>query len=189
MNKEYIKYGFIQGDGSTGRLSTTTHKGLEINFGLKDDDVLELFDLIKEVGKRTFYVNGYNEILISLGFDSKPLPERTLPTSFSLWNIEEKLSFMKGLYSANGSVIKNGRVAFKSTCKTLILQIQDFLSELGINSYITTNKAKTVNFSNGQYLCKESYDLNIGKKASRQLFYEKIGFVHKYKMENLKNIL
>ena len=60
--------------------------------------------------------------------------------------------FLKGLYSANGSIIKNNRIAFKSTSNELIIGIQELLKEFDIKSYITTNKAKDVLFSNGLYI-------------------------------------
>ena len=57
------------------------------------------------------------------------------------------------------------------------------LSSLGIRSYFTTNKSKKVSFSNGDYKCRESYDLNIS--TDRFLFKEKIGFIHDYKMDKI----
>ena len=50
---------------------------------------------------------------------------------------------MRGLYSANGSVIKEHRVAFKTTCKALANDLLYVLNrDFGIDGYITTNKAK-----------------------------------------------
>jgi len=71
--------------------------------------------------------------------------------------------FLKGLYSANGSVIKTSRIAFKTTCKELVEELLDELKSFGLSPYITTNKIKDVLFANGNYTCKESYDLNIGR--------------------------
>ena len=61
------------------------------------------------------------------------------------------------------------------------------LSSLGISSYITTNKRKNVVFSNGEYSCKESYDINIS--SGRSDFKRLIGFIQKYKQEKIKEVL
>lgn len=183
---EFVKYGFIQGDGCTGRLNSTTHLGMEINIGEKDGDIANLFN-IKNTGKN--YLGGFNEILKELGFNSSVLPNRTLPTTFNNWNSDNKLMFLKGLWSANGSIIKGHRISFKSTCKELILELSNILQEFGIDSYFTTNKAKEVEFSNGTYMCKESYDLNISKYNAVLKFAEKIGFVHNYKQDSLKELI
>ena len=183
---EFVKYGFIQGDGCTGRLNSTAHLGMEINIGEKDGDIANLFN-IKNTGKN--YLGGFNEILKELGFNSSVLPNRTLPTTFNNWNSDNKLMFLKGLWSANGSIIKGHRISFKSTCKELILELSNILQEFGIDSYFTTNKAKEVEFSNGTYLCKESYDLNISKYNAVLKFAENIGFVHNYKQDSLKELI
>ena len=183
---EFVKYGFIQGDGCTGRLDSTAHLGMEVNIGEKDGDIANLFN-VKNTGKN--YLGGFNEILKELGFNSSVLPNRTLPTTFNNWDSDNKLMFLKGLWSANGSIIKGHRIAFKSTCKELILELSKVLQEFGIDSYFTTNKAKEVEFSNGIYLCKESYDLNISKYNAVLKFAENIGFVHNYKQDSLKELI
>jgi hypothetical protein len=58
------------------------------------------------------------------------------------------------------------------------------LNSIGIKSYFTTNKSKQVEFSNGNYVCKESYDLNI--TVDRAIFLDKIGFIQKYKNDKIK---
>lgn len=185
---DHVKYGFIQGDAGTGRLDSLFHKGLEIYFGDKDGDVAELFGLDK--GKQ--YVTGFNEILKNLDFSSEQLPNRSLPGKFSSLTNTEKLQFLKGLYTANGSVIKAGRVSFKTTCKRLANQIVDSINTLSnykIKPYITTNKEKEVKFSNGNYICKESYDVNIASNDGIKWFAENIGFVQEYKKEELKSLI
>ena len=77
------------------------------------------------------------------------------------------IGFLRGLYSANGSICAS-RVTLKSASLSLINQVQLMLSSIGIKSYYTTNKPSLVKFSNGEYLCKESYDLNIS--ADREKF-------------------
>jgi intein/homing endonuclease len=186
---EFVKYGFIQGDGGLGRLVSDSHKGLEINIGNKDEDIFVLFGIEKEEGKRTYYINGYNGVLKALQFDSSVLPERGFPKTFSYWEMEDKLMFLKGMYSANGSIIKNQRIAYKTTSSKLAQQLLKELENVGISAYITTNREKEVEFANGTYLCKESYDVNISRHNSIVDFASKIGFVHQYKREALEELI
>lgn len=183
---EYVKYGFIQGDGATGRLDSETHRSMEIYFGQNDLDVAEIFGY-SETGKK--YVSGYNEVLTLLGMDSSPLPTRKFPKHFSGLSVEQKKSFLKGMYSANGSVITTSRIAYKTTSKELAKQLVSILIGFGLNPYVTTNKEKVVTFSNGNYTCKESYDVNIGRYNEIAWFWENIGFVQIYKMTALKELL
>lgn len=187
FDKEYIKYGFIQGDGCLGRLKSDSHKGIEINFNKKDKEIIELFE-IEEYSQKV-YINGYNQILKDLNFDSSKLPERKLPKNIKEWSKLQIISFLRGLWSANGSVISGKRISFKSTCKELILELSDLLESLGYKSYYTTNKPKNVTFSNGDYLCKESYDLNISDYLSMEKFYNEIGFEQEYKNKELDSLL
>ena len=187
---EFTKLGFIQGDGGLSRLRSPSHKGLEVHIGNKDVDIAELFGVDFSFDKRTYYLNGFNEICEDLGFSSESLPERSLPSTYKNWNYNNKSDFLKGLYSANGCVIKHGRVSFKTTCLNLVEELQETLKEdFGIDSYVTTNKPNKVKFNNGSYICQESYDLNIGKFQDVMSFAKEIAFVHKYKNDDLSSII
>ncbi len=187
---EYVKYGFIQGDANTGRLKSFRHKGIEIFFGEKDLDVANLFGY-DTIG--TKYDTKYNSILKELGFSSEPLPTRKTPTKFGNFTVKQKRMFIKGLYSANGCIITNSRISFKTTNKDLadclVLLFQRGTLGKYLTPYITTNKAKEVQFSNGNYICKESYDVNIGRLEDIKWFAENIGFIQTYKQESLKQTI
>jgi hypothetical protein len=193
--KEYVQYGFLQGDGNLGRIATPTHKGLEVNLGRKDRDVSSWFGLDKEYseGIRSYYINGFNEKLLELGFDPSPLTERQFPSSYDRWDINDKAAFLVGCYSANGSVLSpkyGGRVTYKTTSAKFRDQlIQTLTEDFGISCYYTTNKAKDVDFENGKYWCKESYDINIGNLESKVKFIEHIGFIQAYKQNRLKEAI
>ena len=189
-NTLYTKLGFIQGDGNLSRLKSSTHKGFEINIGKNDDDVLNYFNLIRETpNQRTFYVDQYVDACKELKFSDNVLPERNLPLSINDWDDNKKLSFLSGLYSANGSIVGNYRISFKSTNKSLIFELQNLLKFFDIDSYYTTNKPKLTSFENGDYFCKESYDLNIGKYYDLIKFYNRIGFIHQYKTNKLFDVI
>lgn len=185
--KDHVRLGFIQGDGTLSRLNSVDHKGIEVNIGQNDDDIRFLFGFGKE--GRSIYTTEYTDRLNNLGFYKEKLPTRLLPRTIDDWSDRAVKSFLCGLYSANGSVLSNGRVTLKSTCKPMLLQVTDILARFGINSYITTNKAKAVAFANGTYICKESYDLNIQDYASRLEFFNQIGFYQAYKNVKLKAVL
>lgn len=184
--KEFIAYGFMQGDGNLTRLKSESHKGIEVNIGKNDSDLLEYFNNYHFVGDRVIYVSDVKDNLINLQFSSEKLPERIFPNTYLNWTISEKAAFLSGCYSANGSINNYARVCYKSTCKEFILQLkQTLFDDFGIDSYITTNKSHPIEFSNGTYIVKESYDLNISSFDDKILFFNNIGFIQEYKREKL----
>lgn len=191
-NQEFIKLGFIQGDGQLTELSSKN--GVTINLGKADEDVKSLFNVTDDdLGsrKRSFFTTKFTSQLKELRVVEVVSSERRMPIRYSLLNYVEKASFLRGLFSANGSVTKadgdSTRITFKTTSKILAEQLSEVLIEFGINSYITVNAEKSTTFSNGEYICKESYDLNIADVFSRINFYNNIGFVQQYKEQKLLN--
>jgi len=81
------------------------------------------------------------------------------------------------------------RITLKSTNYELISDIKEFFEKISIDSYITVNKEKFIKFPNGEYLCKESYDLNIANFDSIVEFANKINFIQKYKRNLLETVL
>jgi hypothetical protein len=108
------------------------------------------------------------------------LPGRTIPAELT-----GDPSVLRGLYSANGSVVR-GRVTFKTTSPAMRDAVQLSLSALGIASYYTTNRPARIQWPNGEYESRESYDLNIGRARDVLRFAETIGFIQQYKMEKLQ---
>ena len=108
--------------------------------------------------------------------------DREIPDRFYRGDVSTRRGFLRGLYSANGSVVAS-RVTLKASSLRVIEQSQQMLSSLGIRSYYTVNKSHDVEFANGTYTCRESYDLNIG--PDRGLFRELIGFIHTDKSKRL----
>lgn len=186
----YRVLGFIQGDGVLSQLAANS---VVVCIGKKDGDILDLLDEAEieyKYHSRHSNIYNLNKYLYSLDFDLNTLITRTLPKTYSSWTKENKSAFLNGLYSANGTVIKGGRVAFKTVCKELADQLVYTLKEdFNISAYITTNKPTSVKFDNGTYLCKMSYDVNIQQYDSRCLFFNNIGFSIKYKTERLANYL
>lgn len=181
FEKELFLAGFVQGDGTTGRLNQEAHKGMEVYFGEKDGDIALLFG--QNIGTwRSQYVY---EIAQKYHLSSNPLPTRSLPRKEYM-----SPSFLSGLFSANGCVIDGYRVALKTTCFDLAMSLKVLLEDwFDIESYITTNKSKEVNFANGTYVCRESYDVNIGKFGSLLLFAQHISFGQRYKRDKLRALI
>jgi len=125
---------------------------------------------------------------VKTSFDHLPKTyDRVVPEHIRFGSTSAKLSFLRGLYSANGSVVSN-RVTLKASSEKLIEQVQEILSSVGVYSYYTVNREHDVEFSNGIYTCRESYDLNIGYLEGRKIFRDLIGFLQPYKMEKLRDI-
>jgi ribonucleotide reductase alpha subunit len=114
--------------------------------------------------------------------------ERVIPDRYVYTDPWNARAFLRGLYSANGSLVAN-RVTLKASSFAAISQVQQMLSSLGIRSYYTTNSAHDTEFSNGTYTCRESYDLNIGTAIGRELFAQLIGFLQPYKNEKLAALI
>jgi hypothetical protein len=118
--------------------------------------------------------------------DGLVLCDGMVPSRFRYAASGKVRGFLRGLFSANGSLSGN-RVTLKQSSLMVIEQVQEMLSGLGIRSYVTTNKSKEVKFSNGTYPCKQSYDLNISTDQNK--FYRLIGFIQPYKTEVLQEII
>lgn len=191
-NRELIKLGFIQGDGQLTRLSSEYHQGLEVNIGYKDGDILELFsdEEFTRKSDKAIYLQGYKDKLIHLGFSQEILPHRVMPSTYKSWSKNDKAGFLQGCYSANGSIIKKHRISYKTTCKQFALELMDtLLNDFNIKANLTINKPHKVKFSNGEYECRESYDININKYNDIIKFHQYINFYQCYKQIQLNNLI
>lgn len=196
-NHLYARLGFIQGDGNLSRLSSKAHKGFEINFGKNDYDVLRFFDysdIMRSKNKyHSIYTTEFTQICKDLKFSEETLPYRQLPEAVVNFNKEQLSAFLCGLYSANGSVVsqnkKHGFISFKTTCKGLAENLIQLLEKFSITARLQVNKSKVVLFRNGNYRCKESYNVAINTFDGMVNFYNNIGFIHSYKNKALENLI
>lgn len=172
--------GLVIGDGSVHKASNNL-----VYLCTEEKDYDYFIDPISKLflKSREGLSKGAYEIKTTI--NSNELPKtylRTVPDRFYYGNSNVKCGFLRGLFSANGSISGN-RVSLKQSSKQLIIQVQEMLSSLGIHSYITVNKPKLNKFRNGEYWMKESYDLNI--TSGRSIFRDNIGFIQKYKQESI----
>ena len=184
INPQAVMDGLLIGDGSKHKASNNL---IYLNIGANDYDYFdsEIKDLIIEkrpgVGPYVHTIKtALNEQLFVRTYDRK------IPDQYLYADKDDVCSFLRGLYSANGS-IAGSRVTLKAASFDIITQTQTLLSSIGIRSYYTTNKPKNIQFANGEYECKESYDLNITTDIDR--FYLHIGFIQQYKIHKLCKIL
>lgn len=112
--------------------------------------------------------------------------DREIPERFLKGDSRKVRGFLRGLFTANGSVVED-RITLKATSFKVISGVQQMLSSLGIPSHYTRNKGEEVKSSNGTYRCRDSYDLNI--TGGLALFGELIGFIQPYKMDCLAEVI
>jgi hypothetical protein len=184
LNNNDIIDGIVIGDGSVHKASNNL---VHLCIGENDKDYFnsEIKDLIHK------YRPGVHDYAyeINTSITDNELPktyERIIPDRFYYGDRHKICGFLRGLYSANGSICGK-RITLKAASFKLIEQVQTMLSSIGIKSYYTTNKPSCIQFSNGNYICKESYDLNIS--TDRCLFYKSIGFIQEYKTSKLINLI
>jgi ribonucleoside-diphosphate reductase alpha chain len=188
LNPQDVMDGLYFGDGSYRADAAEDHRHL-LSIGADDGcyHTSEVAHLIN--GPRP----GYQKYAWSVQTTIGALPytyEREVPEQVYKGSTDKVRGFLRGLYSANGSIVgkgKCGRVTLKASSFEVICAVQDMLSSLGIRSYYTTNLAQKVTFANGTYLCKQSYDLNI--TSDSEIFAKLIGFVHPYKTERLAELV
>ena len=190
QHSDFIKLGFIQGDGMITKIDK--EGTVEINLGKKDKEVVDFFG-IKNFSGRKWRTHDFTEKIRQIGMTISTLPERNLPKEFNNFSNDEQLAFLKGLYSANGSVnggkTKSFFISLKTTCKTLAEEVQTTLGNHNISSRIVPEKARTVKWDNGEFLSRESYSVVVSKFNDMVSFYGKIGFLHSDKMSKLKDLL
>ena len=175
FNPSDVMDGWVFGDGSVHRASNDL---VHLHIGENDGDIHKyLANLVAE------YRPGLSptswEVQTTLAAGELPLThQRSVPSRFKFGTATTVRGFLRGLYSANGSVC-GGRITLKAASFQVISDVQEMLSSLGIRSYYTSNQSHEVAFDNGTYDCRESYDLNI--TSDRQAFTQLIGFVQEYK--------
>lgn len=183
--------GLVMGDGMAKRFTLEDSKKYDrvlLCVGVKDSEAYAGSEVANYIGSPYGREDHRNvSTTISLEEVAKTY-ERTVPDRFRFGSISKLCGFLRGLYSANGSIVAN-RVTLKASSFKVIETVQEMLSFLGISSYYTTNKENVVSFKNGDYLIKQSYDLNIGTNDGRKKFSGLIGFIHPEKTERLQAIV
>lgn len=183
FNLQTVVDGLVLGDGTVKHMTGRNYTYTMLCIGENDSSYFdsEIKDFIGDL----FDTRMYNVMTTVDDFELPLTYNRKIPDRFLTGNEMTMRSFLRGLYTANGSIV-DSRVTLKTASPYIRDGVQLMLSALGVKSYFTTNKATNVKFENGEYLCKESYDVNIS--TDRELFYKFIGFIQPYKQTKLKEI-
>ena len=184
IDPQDVMDGLVLGDGGNRSANCGANNYRVLYIGAKDQDYFTDPDISSLIELPAYDEPYAYKVLTTL--DISELGHRAIrcvPTRFLQGTQSKVIGFLRGLYSANGSVC-GPRVTLKATSFQVIEGVQQMLSSLGIRSYYTTNASNNVEFSNGTYTCKESYDLNITLDRCR--FQELVGFIQKYKQDRLK---
>ena len=184
LNPQDIIDGLVLGDGMSGKKEGMTSDNVLLCIGKNDTDYFSS-EVSEFIGKPKFsYVStGYSVATTLTSAEVVKTHARSIPDRFFYSSPTTVAGFLRGLYSANGSVVNN-RITLKTSSPMIRDQVQIMLSSLGIKSYFTTNKEHPVTFENGEYVCKESYDVNIS--TDREKFVSKIGFIQSYKNDKIR---
>lgn len=193
--EKLVLLGFLYGDGWT-----RGHRGISVRIDEKKEP--DVVSLLKSYGfyhtpsKDKLYCNKgqlsnlyIDEKEYNLNIIKEKTYDKVLPESIVCSKLLRLRSFLRGLYSANGSVVKDRFISFKSTSKLLIQQLQTILSAFGIKAHYSHNDGVEVKWHNGDYRSKPSYNLYITNRTALERFAKNIGFVETTKNEKLDYIL
>ena len=195
FDNQVIMDGLFLGDGYNKKMIGRSYHYPTLTVGLNDHDYFnsEVKDyFISKLQDKGDYSCSDWRIKTTVTLEEKQRAfELEIPERYYLKDKKTTVSLLRGMYSADGSVVKQTgnsvRITYKTASKVLSEQVQMMLSSIGIRSYITTNKERSTEFKNGTYVCKQSYDVNITKDFP--LFYKHIGFLQKYKMEKIAEVI
>ena len=87
---------------------------------------------------------------------NKHIPECYLYNSY-----ENRLELLKGLMDTDGTILKNGHMSFTNTNYTLIKDMEKLVRSLGISCSLTKAKKSSYKLNNKEFICKDSYQLNL----------------------------
>lgn len=134
--------------------------------------------------------------LQSLGVTKNKSHEKTVPSFIWKADKETVTGFLRGLFSADGTVLSNfdnSTIALNSTSKKLLEEVSILLNNLGIRSSIYLRKEQGFEMlpnSNRElksYPTQEMFGLHIGK-YNRNMYQDKIGFLLDYKNDKVVSI-
>jgi len=186
VTEEYaVLAGLVFGDGSKQINGGTCAYQ---NIGMKDQEIESW--ILSQYPKSQVLIS--DKRLIKLDQDFKdlklqyaPVWEREVGEFWKTTSSRDMSNFLRGLFSANGCVVNEARVQLKTTSQQLAHDVQEMLEWLGIRSYITINKPTLIEWENGEYVSKTSYDVNTNDTVN---FMSKIGFIQTYKKVREKRV-
>jgi len=186
-NEKDLLLGFLFGDGFL-------HKGNEQVFVKLNPDIeTEISEILQRHGFRKSSLEGNTVTFVlsknKIWFDKKKFIQYTIdkriPEDVFSWEIDKIRDFLSGLFEANGSINVNSQISFKTISLGLAKDVQKLLLLFGIPSWIVVNKPNKVQWHNGEYVSKQSYNLQISPRNAHK-FIETIGFISERKLKNYR---
>lgn len=171
---EYIIDGLVTGDG------TKRNGRVELCVGEKDQDYYdsEISHMIEHTGYSFFRKVKINTVECELTYN-RDIDLSRLDTTTKV------KSFLRGLFSANGSAVTQNdgsvHVVLVSSSEMISDKVMLLLQSLGMSPKTYKRKGKLVDFANGTYLCKDSYSVVINRTNDVDYFENNVGFIQKYK--------
>jgi ribonucleoside-diphosphate reductase alpha chain len=120
--------------------------------------------------------------LKNIGIIKNSAKSASVPSFIFQSNKEVAYGFLRGLFSADGTIGKEGNISLSSISKNLIDNTQQLLLSLGIPSRITVTKKRITSFGKNPL-----YRLNIITEEGYKLFKNKIRFLSKKKNKRLSS--
>jgi thymidylate synthase len=154
-----------------------------LHIGEKDQDYFnsEISSLLGKSRTHDKTLHSCQNTLTRIG----PTYNRKVPLKYLHGSFHSRCSFLRGLFSGNGC--NSSHVTLTGTSKVLMDQVQLMLNSVGIRSSMQFRKGVITSFRNGDYQCKDSYNLTILKR-DEDIFFKQIGFIQKYKQQKNKEI-
>lgn len=181
MNDDVLR-GFLFGDGFV----CGKRQGVAVK--LNRDKEPEVAAMLESSGfhwqqSGSYYINR-EDIVVDVSFLDKRVFDRELPKDIINGTFDKVANFFRGLFEANGSCNKNGQISLKLTNEATARNIQVLLGALGIHASLVSNPEATIEWHNGTYTSKESFNLQIPGSYANQ--FMQIGFMSKAKNSNLR---
>lgn len=176
---EFVIDGLVTGDGAV------RNGKVQLCVGEKDQDYYtsEISHLIEHEGYSFF-----RDVKINATGCEQNTYDRVIDLT-KLTDNDKIASFLRGLFSANGSVVRQSdstvNIVLTCTSKNVADNAMLLLQALGLSPKIYKSTGKEVEFSNGVYLCRDVYRVVINKSNDISYFESNIGFIQKYKCQLL----
>lgn len=187
--------GYFIGDGSISFNERGTGR---VIFSVADEET-EVFDKIISLGKKLFAIEPvinkkpgdkssnlfYNSTVLAhwlkhIGVDKVSSMDVRVPEIAFRAGMRFAIGFLRGLFSADGSVSKAGYVTLYSVSKELIDGVKELLLALGIPSRTIINADRRNSFGKNPI-----YRLNLITQEGYMIFRDKVGFISAAKNDRL----
>lgn len=191
LNKEAALLGFLFGDG------TFESRRFYIRVDINPDNEPEVAELLTEFGfkkidiGKSFYKfrMKVSDFIEKFGDKAYELIQNTYEKKIPEWvfdmDIDWIRDFLVGVFEANGSVNRNGQILFKTISEELVNQLQQLLLLFGMFAWKVRNKRNKVEWYNGEYISRESWNLQIAPRNAKVFKYT-IGFLSERKNGRIK---